>query len=163
MSRPCSNAAPVGQVWEGCDKAGSDEYVWDDVFQACDEVLGGIQIEGIIVGTDWGITQGGKKNSNTAQNIRITFRTVIADGFPDADIWIALITWKSSLRSKFLPEEGKISVYELDTAKVYGDDVANHLSCNPDEFLLLKNARLEICHKTYNGDGIPSSDCVVPE
>jgi hypothetical protein len=163
MSRPCSNAAPVGQVWEDCGKAGSDEYAWDGVFLACNEVLGGVQIEGITVGTDWGITQGGKRKSDTAHNIRITFRTVVADGFPDVDIWISLHTWESYPRSMFLPEAGQTSVYELDTAKVYGDDVANHLSCNTGEFPLLKNARLEICHKTYIGPGIPSSDCVVPE
>jgi hypothetical protein len=148
MSRPCTVDAPGDQEWDGCGDVGGDHDAWDDVFLACNEVLGGTQIEGITIGADWGITQGGKRKSNTAHNIRITFRTVVADGFSEADIWIALITWESYPRSMFLPEEGPPSVYYLDTVKVYGDDVANHLSCNTDEFPLLKNAQLEISQKT---------------
>ena len=42
MSRPCSTyAAPAGQEWEGCGDVGGDDEAWDDVFLACDEVLGG--------------------------------------------------------------------------------------------------------------------------
>jgi hypothetical protein len=126
---------------------------WDAVFEECYELLGGTQIPGVFVDTDWGITQGGKKNSNTARNIRVTFRTVIADNFQEVDLWIALINWAEFPRSDFLPARGDTSVYFLDTAKVYGDAVGNSMSCNSGEFPLLPNTRLEICHKWEDGSG----------
>ncbi len=159
MSRPCDHPAPTGQSWDGCVEGLGDDDAWDDVFFACGEVFSGSQIEGITVGTDWGITQGGRKKSDTASNIRITFRTVIADGFSDVDIWISIFTWESFPRAMFFPEEGEKSVYDLDTVTVYAGDVGNHLSCNTGEFPLLKTAQLEICHKKYNGPNTPSSDC----
>jgi len=131
-----------------------DALVWDQVFLECSEVLGVGDIAGVTVGTDWGITQGGKKNSDTATNIRITFRTVVADNFSDADLWFALITRDSFPRSSFLPAKGQKMVYDLDTAKIYGSDVENHLSCNSGEFSLLNGevVSLEICHKGEGGD-----------
>jgi hypothetical protein len=132
----------------------TDAYAWDGVFLECYEVLGGTQIPGITVGTDWGISQGGKKDSATAKNVRITFRSVVADGFQDVDLWFALINWApGNPRSDFLPAPGEKSIYILDTAKIFGDDIDNHTSCNSGEFPLLSNSQLEICHKKQNGDG----------
>jgi hypothetical protein len=140
MGRPVTTSPPVGQIaWEP-----GDDFMWDEVFLACSSVLGNVQITGVSVGTDWGITQGGKKNSNTSTNIRITFRDVVADGFPEVDIDFALITWAFFDRSDFLPALGATSVYPLDTAKIYGSDINNHLSCNSGEFKLSKSAILEM-------------------
>lgn len=135
------------------DDGSTDADAWDDVFQACYEVLGNTQISGVTVGLDWGITQGGKKNSATARNVRITFRSVVADEFQDVNLWFALISWApENPRSDFLPPPGEKSTYILDTAKIYGDDIDNHTSCNSGEFLLLKDTQLVICHKK-NGEG----------
>lgn len=132
----------------------AEANAWDDVFLACSDVLGNTTISGVTVGTDWGITQGGKKNSSTTRNVRITFRSVVADGFEDVSLWFALISWApENPRSDFLPAPGETSVYILDTAKIYGDDIENHTSCNSGEFPLLSETRLEICHKDENGDG----------
>lgn len=144
MGRPLTTSVPGGQIpWES-----GDEDVWDEVFLACYEVLGGSQISGVSVGTDWGITQGGKKNSKSATNIRITFRSVIADGFPEVNIWFALISRDTYDRSAFLPEPGETSLYPLDVAKIYGDDIDNHLSCNSGEFSLPGSVVLEIGRKS---------------
>lgn len=140
MGRPVTTAPPAGQIgWESLD-----DEAWDEVFLACHDVLGGVQITGVAVGSDWGITQGGKRNSDTAHNIRITFRDVVADGFPEVDIDFALITWNEYDRSAFLPAVGQTSIYSLDTAKIYGSDIGNQLGCNSGEFTMLKPVKLEI-------------------
>jgi hypothetical protein len=132
----------------------TDADAWDDVFLACYEVLGGTQISGVTVGTDWGISQGGKNSVATAKNVRITFRSVVADEFQDVDLWFALINWTpGNPRSDFLPAPGEKSIYTLDTAKIFGDDIDNHTSCNSGEFPLSSHTQLEICHKYQNGDG----------
>jgi len=130
-----------------------DAGAWDDVFLMCYDVLGDTQIPGIIVGTDWGITQGGKKKSDTARNIRITFRTVVADNFQEVDLWISLFNWANFPRADFYPPRGSTSVYPLNTAKIYGDVIGSSTSCNSGAFPLLKNTQLEICHKLKDGTG----------
>ncbi len=143
MTRPSDKSDPL------------DALAWDKVFLSCFDVLGDKTIPGVTVGTDWGITQGGKKNSDTARNIRIVFRTVVADGFEEVDLWISLFNWADFPRSDFFPVRGETIVYPLVTVKVYGDDIGNHTSCNPGEFLFepLPDTRLEICHKYEDGTG----------
>jgi len=126
---------------------------WDDVFLTCYDVLDGTQITGITVGTDWGITQGGKKKSNWASNIRITFRTVVADNFPEVDLWISVFNWADFWRADFYPPQGSTSLYTLDTAKIYGDVIGSSTSCNSGEFGLSEPTQLEICHKYEDGSG----------
>jgi len=142
-----------GMVRPNPNDDGDDADAWDSVFGKCDGLLGGAVIPGVTVGADWGISLGGKKNSDTSRNIRITFRTVIADDFPEVELWISLFNWSEFPRSDFLPERGATSVYPLDTFKIYGDAIGGGTPCDPGEFTLWPETRLEICHKWEDGTG----------
>jgi len=129
-----------------------DALMWDAVFWECFEVLDYTQIDGIFVSSEWGVTQGGRKQSDMATNIRITFRNAIADNFDWVDIDFLFYTAQSFPRSAFLPDRGKKMVYDLERGHIWADDIINHTSCN-SAFELESPARLEICHKFEDGTG----------
>ena len=130
---------------------------WDEVFRACDEVFDvddeGWPIQGVEVSPGWGITQGGRKQSDLATNIRIAFRDIVAAGFEEVKSGFVLYTLDSFPRDAFVPLEGHKSVYPLTHAYIQADDIANHRVCRPTTVTLGGGgAILEICHKDEDGD-----------
>jgi hypothetical protein len=149
MGRPVTTSVPSGQTaWEPL----VDELMWDTVFLNCYEVLANTTITGVSVGSEWGITQGGRKKSDTATNIRITLRDVVAAPFPYVDIDFLFYTAGSYPRSAFFPDRGTKMTYNLERGHIWADDITNHTSCN-SAFGLEKPVTLEICHKNIDGSG----------
>jgi hypothetical protein len=131
--------------------APDDALMWDAMFVECFDVLAATRIPGVTVSSEWGITQGGRKQSDMATNIRITFRNAVADNFDWVDIDFLFYTAESYPRSVFLPDRGKKMVYALERGHIWADDIINHTSCN-SSFDLTPPAILEICHKPEGGE-----------
>jgi hypothetical protein len=139
MDRPSAeNSPPPGQVtWNIVNQINIDQLMWDEVFLECFDVFAGANIDGVIVSNEWGITQGGRKKSDNATNIRVTFRNVFAPDFQNVDIDFSLFTRLSYERSLFKPEiVGVPSVYPLEMAQIFADDRGNQTSCASGEFTL---------------------------
>jgi len=155
MGRPGTTPVPPGQKpwdWPSVPATGEDALMWDAVFLHCPEVFSGATITGVTVSSEWGLTQGGRKKSDTATNIRIAFRNAVADEFTDADIDFVFYTAETFLRSLFFPDRGTKTTYNLEGGHIWADDIINHTSCN-SAFMLEKPATLEICHKNKDGSG----------
>jgi hypothetical protein len=148
MGRPETTNPPDEDIpW-----APGDVGMWDELFEACYEVFEYEQIDDVDVSAGWGITQGGGKDPDFAKNIRIAFRDIVAEGFPDVKSGFVLYTMDEYDRAAFVPPEGVKSVYLLDSGYIQADDIANQRVCRPISISLPGEAILEICHKDKFGE-----------